>query len=183
MREEGEVLLAFTNNGGSSTRRIYEMHTGRQFGDVLMREGNYRQAFPEDLTESALRLNGHWDEKEMDEWGNSEMQKDPSNSVSRSAAERSAGIAINTSASTKPIRAWRGLPFSAFRKHSARTGYAGGPTLPFSITTTRFTSLTICRFEPGLRGRQRTGPFGVRNSRTGIPSRGSRMLSIAKSSG
>jgi predicted nucleic acid-binding Zn-ribbon protein len=67
--EEGEVLLAFTNNGGSSTRRIYEMHTGRQFGDVLMREGNYRQAFPEDLTDSALRLNGHWDEKEMDEWG------------------------------------------------------------------------------------------------------------------
>jgi len=67
--EEGEVLLVFTNNGDSSTRRIYEMHTGRQFGDVLMREGNYRQAFPEDLTESALRLNGHWDEKEMDEWG------------------------------------------------------------------------------------------------------------------
>jgi hypothetical protein len=68
--EEGEVLLAFTNNGGNSTRRIYEMHTGRQFGDVLMREGNYRQAFPEDMTESALRLNGHWDEKEIDEWGN-----------------------------------------------------------------------------------------------------------------
>src|SRR5208282_481101 len=67
--EEGEVLLVFTNNGGSATRRIYEMHTGRQFGDVLMREGNYRQAFPEDLTDSALRLNGHWDEKEMDEWG------------------------------------------------------------------------------------------------------------------
>jgi uncharacterized protein len=67
--EEGEVLLVFTNNGDSSTRRIYEMHTGRQFGEVLMREGNYRQAFPEDLTDSALRLNGHWDEKEMDEWG------------------------------------------------------------------------------------------------------------------
>lgn len=67
--EEGEVLLAFTNSGGSSTRRIYEMHTGRQFGDVLLREGNYRQAFPEDLTDSALRLNGHWEEKEIDEWG------------------------------------------------------------------------------------------------------------------
>jgi predicted nucleic acid-binding Zn-ribbon protein len=67
--EEGEVLLAFTNSGGNSTRRIYEMHTGRQFGDVLMREGNYRQAFPEDLTDAALRLNGHWDEKEIDEWG------------------------------------------------------------------------------------------------------------------
>jgi uncharacterized protein len=67
--EEGEVLLAFTNSGGNSTRRIYEMHTGRQFGDVLMREGTYRQAFPEDMTESALRLNGHWDEREIDEWG------------------------------------------------------------------------------------------------------------------
>jgi len=67
--EEGEVLLVFTNNGGNSSRRIYEMHTGRQFGDVLLREGNYRQAFPEDLTDAALRLNGHWDEKEMDEWG------------------------------------------------------------------------------------------------------------------
>lgn len=67
--EEGEVLLAFTNSGGNSTRRIYELHTGRQFGEVLMREGTYRQAFPEDMTESALRLNGHWDEKEIDEWG------------------------------------------------------------------------------------------------------------------
>ena len=36
---------------------------------VLIREGNYRQAFPEDLTDTALRLNGHWDEEEMDEWG------------------------------------------------------------------------------------------------------------------
>src|ERR1700693_6010084 len=40
--EEGEVLLVFINNGSSATRRIYEMHTGRQFGEVLMREGNYR---------------------------------------------------------------------------------------------------------------------------------------------
>jgi uncharacterized protein len=67
--EEGEVLLAFTNSAGNSTRRIYEMHTGRQVGGVLLREGVYRLAFPEDLTESALRLNGHWDEEEIDEWG------------------------------------------------------------------------------------------------------------------
>jgi predicted nucleic acid-binding Zn-ribbon protein len=67
--EEGEVLLAFTNRGGNSTRRIYEMHTGRQVGGVLQRESTYRLAFPEDLTESALRLNGHWDEAEIDEWG------------------------------------------------------------------------------------------------------------------
>ncbi len=67
--EEGEVLLMFTNDGGSSTRRIYEMHTGRQIGGVLLREGVYRLAFPEDLTDAALRLNGHWEEKEIDEWG------------------------------------------------------------------------------------------------------------------
>jgi len=67
--EEGEVLLAFINSGGNSTRRIYEMHTGREFGEVLSREGSYRQAFPEDLTDAALRLNGHWDEKEIEEWG------------------------------------------------------------------------------------------------------------------
>jgi hypothetical protein len=41
-------------------------------GDILVREGNYRLAFPEDLTDTAVRLNGHWDEAEMDEWG-SEM--------------------------------------------------------------------------------------------------------------
>src|ERR1017187_660895 len=67
--EEGEVLLAFINNGGNSTRRIYEMHTGREVGGVLQREGNYRQAFPEDLTDPALGLHGHWEEKEIDEWG------------------------------------------------------------------------------------------------------------------
>jgi uncharacterized protein len=67
--EEGEVLMVFTNSGGNSTRRLYEMHTGRQVGDVLLREGAYRLAFPEDLTDSALRLNGNWDEEEIDEWG------------------------------------------------------------------------------------------------------------------
>jgi predicted nucleic acid-binding Zn-ribbon protein len=67
--EEGEALLVFTNSSGNSTRRIYEMHAGRQVGGVLLREGTYRQAFPEDLTDAALRLNGHWEEKEIDEWG------------------------------------------------------------------------------------------------------------------
>jgi uncharacterized protein len=70
--EAGEVLLVFINSGGNSSRSIYEMHSGRQLGDVLSREGNYRQAFPEDLTDSAVRLNGHWEEEEMLEWG-SEM--------------------------------------------------------------------------------------------------------------
>ena len=70
--EAGEVLLVFTNHDGTATRCVYDMHSGRQLGDILNREGNYRQAFPEDLTDSAVRLNGHWEEEEMTEWG-SEM--------------------------------------------------------------------------------------------------------------
>ena len=64
-----EALLVFTNGGDTSTRRVYEMHTGRQIGEILTREGSYRQAFPEDLTDTAIRLNGYWDEKEIETWG------------------------------------------------------------------------------------------------------------------
>jgi len=70
--DAGEVLIVFTNGGGTASRIIYDMHSGRQLGDVLNREGNYHQAFPEDFTDSAVRLNGHWEEEEMLEWG-SEM--------------------------------------------------------------------------------------------------------------
>ena len=66
--ELGEVLLVFINDGGTSSRCIYDMHSGRQIGDALNREGSYRLAFPEDFTDSAIRLNGHWDQEEMDEW-------------------------------------------------------------------------------------------------------------------
>src|SRR5260370_36337994 len=38
--EEGEVLLAFTNSGGSSTPRIHEMPTGRQVGGAMPVEGS-----------------------------------------------------------------------------------------------------------------------------------------------
>jgi hypothetical protein len=47
---------------------VYEIHTGRQIGDILVREGNYRQAFPEDIT-GAIRLSGDWSEDELDTWG------------------------------------------------------------------------------------------------------------------
>jgi predicted nucleic acid-binding Zn-ribbon protein len=66
--DDGEVLLVFTNSGGSASRRIFDMHTGRQIGDILVREGSYRLAFPEDFPDSVVRLNGHWDESAMDEW-------------------------------------------------------------------------------------------------------------------
>ncbi len=66
--DAGEVFLVLTNNGGQSSRRVYDVHTGRLIGDILTREGDYRQAFPEDIT-SATRLNGGWSEEELDGFG------------------------------------------------------------------------------------------------------------------
>ena len=66
--EAGETLIAFMNGSTSSSRRVYELHTGRQIGDILSREGSFRLAFPEDLN-GAIRLNGQWDEEEIDSWG------------------------------------------------------------------------------------------------------------------
>ena len=66
--DAGEVLLCLTNAGGQATRRVFDMGTGRLIGDILIREGDYRQAFPEDITGS-IRLNGNWSEAEMETWG------------------------------------------------------------------------------------------------------------------
>jgi predicted nucleic acid-binding Zn-ribbon protein len=66
--DRGEVFLSFSNADGRASRRIYDAATGRRLGDVLIREGAYRQAFPEDLTET-IRLNGNWTDAEQDEWG------------------------------------------------------------------------------------------------------------------
>jgi predicted nucleic acid-binding Zn-ribbon protein len=73
--EEGEVLLVFQNENGMASRRIYDAHSGRQIGDILIREGTYRLAFPEDMTDSVIRLNGHWDPAILEEWG-TEMPTD-----------------------------------------------------------------------------------------------------------
>jgi uncharacterized protein len=66
--DSGEVFLSFVNSNGAAARRIYDAATGRKIGDILIREGNYRQAFPEDLDDT-IRLNGNWSEAEQDEWG------------------------------------------------------------------------------------------------------------------
>src|SRR5215472_6633930 len=65
---EGEVFLCLTNANGQASRRVYDIHTGRLRGDILIREGNYREAFPEDITGST-RLNGNWSEDELDGFG------------------------------------------------------------------------------------------------------------------
>jgi len=64
----GEVFLCLTNARGQASRRVYDVHTGRLIGDILSREGDYRQAFPEDIT-GAMRLNGNWSETELDNFG------------------------------------------------------------------------------------------------------------------
>src|SRR5579863_4991049 len=66
--EAGEVFVCFANAAGQATRRIFEMHTGRLVGDILIREGDFRHAFPEDIT-GAIRLNGSWTEHDMETWG------------------------------------------------------------------------------------------------------------------
>jgi predicted nucleic acid-binding Zn-ribbon protein len=66
--DAGEVYLCLTNGNGQASRRVYDLHTGRLIGDILIREGDYRQAFPEDIT-GATRLNGSWPEEELDAWG------------------------------------------------------------------------------------------------------------------
>src|SRR5215469_11487399 len=66
--DSGEVFLAYSNSDGNSSRRIYDFATGRRLGDILIRDGAYRQAFPEDLHD-AIRLNGTWTDAEQDEWG------------------------------------------------------------------------------------------------------------------
>jgi predicted nucleic acid-binding Zn-ribbon protein len=66
--EAGEVYICLTNESGQASRRVYEIHTGRLVGDILSREGDYRQAFPEDIT-GAIRLNGDWNVEELDAWG------------------------------------------------------------------------------------------------------------------
>ncbi len=63
-----EVYICLTNESGLASRRVYEIHTGRLVGDILSREGDYRHAFPEDIT-GAIRLNGDWNVEELDAWG------------------------------------------------------------------------------------------------------------------
>jgi predicted nucleic acid-binding Zn-ribbon protein len=65
---DGEVFLCLTNLRGQASRRVYDIHTGRLIGDILIREGDFRQAFPEDIT-GATRLNGNWSEHDLENFG------------------------------------------------------------------------------------------------------------------
>src|SRR5579862_7662068 len=65
---DGEALLCLMNASGQSSRRVFDFATGRLIGDILLREGDFRNAFPEDIT-GAIRLNGNWSEEELDGFG------------------------------------------------------------------------------------------------------------------
>lgn len=65
---DGEVYLCLTNARGQASRRVYDINTGRLLGEILIREGDYRQAFPEDISGST-RLNGNWSKDELDGFG------------------------------------------------------------------------------------------------------------------
>jgi uncharacterized protein len=65
---QGEALLCLMNAGGQSSRRVFDFATGRFVGDILIREGDFRHSFPEDIS-GAIRLNGNWSEDEMETWG------------------------------------------------------------------------------------------------------------------
>jgi uncharacterized protein len=67
--EHGEVLVSLLQASGSTSRRIYDFNTGRQIGDIIIREGDYRLAFPEEFSGDYIRLNGSSDEEEMENWG------------------------------------------------------------------------------------------------------------------
>ena len=68
--DHGEVFLVYLNSKGMSSRHVYDGSSGRGVGDVLVREGEYRLAFPEDFGHDVIRLNGNWAESELEEWGN-----------------------------------------------------------------------------------------------------------------
>jgi predicted nucleic acid-binding Zn-ribbon protein len=68
-QDQGEVFLAYVDSKGDSSRRVYDASAGRRFGDILIRQGGYRLAFPEDLTADAILLNGHWEGHEIEAWG------------------------------------------------------------------------------------------------------------------
>jgi len=68
--DHGEVFVVYLNSKGTSSRHVYDGSSGRGIGDILVREGEYRLAFPEDFSDDVIRLNGNWSESELEEWGN-----------------------------------------------------------------------------------------------------------------
>ncbi|MGH9510558.1 MAG: zinc ribbon domain-containing protein [Terriglobales bacterium] len=65
--EIGEVFLAFVNAKGTSSRRVYDAHTGRKVGDTQHGHGDFSVAFADDVG-SGILLNSGLDEQQLEEW-------------------------------------------------------------------------------------------------------------------
>jgi uncharacterized protein len=66
--DDTEAFLAFINAPSGWNRYAYDIHTGRQLVEAQFAEGDYHAVFAADL-QGAIRLNGHWNEAEIETWG------------------------------------------------------------------------------------------------------------------
>ncbi len=65
--ETGEVFLALVNAKGSSSRRVYDAHTGRKVGETRLEPGDFSAAFADDIA-AGVMLNSGLDEQQLEEW-------------------------------------------------------------------------------------------------------------------
>jgi hypothetical protein len=65
--EIGEVFLALVNAKGSSSRRVYDAHTGRKVGETRLEPGDFGAAFADDIA-AGVMLNSGLDEQQLEEW-------------------------------------------------------------------------------------------------------------------
>jgi len=69
----------------------------------VLREGDYHLAFPEDFSGDYIRLNGSWNEAEVESWGN-EM---PMNALDSLHADLQAARTENSRRHSEPAEAAR----------------------------------------------------------------------------
>jgi uncharacterized protein len=65
--DAGEVFIAFANNNGSATRKVYDAHTGRKIGDTITQAGDFNLVFADDV-KSGVQLRSGLDEQQLEEW-------------------------------------------------------------------------------------------------------------------
>jgi hypothetical protein len=56
--EIGEVFLALVNAKGSSSRRVYDAHTGRKVGETRLEPGDFGAAFADDIAAGVMLNSG-----------------------------------------------------------------------------------------------------------------------------
>jgi predicted nucleic acid-binding Zn-ribbon protein len=64
----GEVFVAFANNYGNSSRRVYDAHTGRLLSPQQREQGEFATAFADNIKNGILLRSG-LDEEQLEGWG------------------------------------------------------------------------------------------------------------------